>query len=319
MKTLLSKVVLACGLVVAALPAAAQYPNKPVHLIVPFPAGGASDAAARIVGQGLSKSIGQPVVVENRPGANGTIAAQAVLNAPADGYTLLWASASMIALPMLQKAKSFDTFTDFAPVSSVGRLTFGLFVHPGVPAKNVAELIAYARANPDKLSYAVGTLSEYMAAAQFMKATGTSMVRVPYKGGAQAMPDLVAGRVQVYFTPISLALPHAKENKLRMLATLLPQRSAAAPDIATIAEAGVPAVAVPTWQAIVAPPKTPREVVDRLYRGIGAALQNPESRTQLEQQTLLIDGTTPEALAAGIKDDLQTWTQFVRDNDIKPE
>ena len=319
MKTLLAAAALAGSLALASSQAGAQYPTKPIRLIVPFAAGGASDNAARTLGQALAKSIGQPIVIENKPGANGAIAAQTLATASPDGHTLLWAVGSMEALPMLMKTPPFESLADFTPVSIVGRFTFAMFAHPSVPAKSVAELAAYARANPDKLSYAASTVSEHMAAAQFMKATGTRMVRVPYKGGAQAMPDLVAGRVQVYFTPISLGLAHAKDGRLRLLATLLPQRSAAASDTPTMTEAGFAGVSVPTWQAVFGPTKMPREIASRIAGEISLVLKEPKVRAQFEQQTLQVDGSTPEALASTVKEEHRAWAQFVRDNGITAE
>ncbi len=298
---------------------AAEYPTKPIRLVVPFAAGGASDTAARSLAQAMQKSLGQRIVVDNRPGANGAIAAQAVLGAPADGYTLLWSVASMAALPLMQKSPPFQSLAEFTPVSMIGEFAFCMVVHPSVPARSVGELVAYARANPDKLSYASSTLAEYMSATQFMRAAGISMVRVPYKGGSQVMPDLVSGRVQMHIGTLSSALSYTSDGRLRMLAVLLPQRSTAAPDVPTLAEAGMQSIAVPTWQAVVAPPRTPRDIVDRLAREIALALQGPELRAQLAQQWLQIHGSTPQALAARIEADAITWQQFTRDNDIKPE
>jgi len=298
---------------------AAEFPIKPIRLVVPFAAGGASDNAARSLAQAMQKSLGQRIVVDNRPGANGAIAAQAVLGAPADGYTLLWSVASMAALPLMQKSPPFQSLAEFTPVSMIGEFAFCIVAHPGVPARSVGELAAYARANPDKLSYASSTLAEYMSAAQFMKAAGISMVRIPYKGGSQVMPDLVSGRVQVHIGTLSSALTYTSDGRLRMLAVLLPQRSAAAPEVPTLAEAGMPGIAVPTWQAVMAPPKTPRDIVDRLAREIVLALQGTELRAQFAQQWLQIHGSTPQALAARIAADAITWQQFARDHDIKPE
>jgi tripartite-type tricarboxylate transporter receptor subunit TctC len=307
------------GLVMTPHSAAAEYPAKPIRLIVPFATGGASDTAARSLGQALHKALGQQIVVDNRPGANGAIAAQAVLGAPADGYTLLWGVASMAALPLVMKSPPFQSLGDFAPVSMVGQFAFCLVVHPGVPARSVAEFAAYARENPGRLNYASSTVAEFRSAAQFMKSAGISMVRVPYKGGAQVMPDLVAGHVQVHFGTMSSALPYANDGRLRMLAVLLPRRSLAAPDVSTLAEAGMPDLSVPTWQAVFAPPGTPRGIVERLSREIASALQGSELRGQYARQLLQIDGSTPEALAALIETDAVAWKQFVRDNGILPE
>jgi tripartite-type tricarboxylate transporter receptor subunit TctC len=300
-------------------PAAAAFPDKPLKLVVPFPAGGASDTAARALAQVLAKSLGQVIIVENRPGASGAIAAQSVLIAPADGYTLLWASASMVAIPHLQKKPPFRAFTEFAPVSMVGRLTYCMFVPAGVPAASVAEFIKYARANPGKLSYASGSIGEYMASAEFMRATGLDLVQVPYKGGAQAMPDLIAGRVQLNFGPYAGGYPHVKDGKLRMLATVGTTRNPVAPNLPTLTEAGVPGVASPTWQAIFAPPGTPRQIIDRLAGDIAAALADATLREQFSRQAVQPEASTPEALVKVVRDDAEIWKRFIRDNNIPQE
>lgn len=319
MMRLLTVLPLALCAAIASVSAPAQSPGKPIRLVVPTPAGGPSDTAARTVAQALAKSLGQAIVVENRPGAGGSIAAQAVLGAPPDGHTLLWGLASMAGIPLLQSSPPFQSLGEFVPVSIVGRFAFGMFVHPDVPAKSVPELVAYARANPDRLSYATGTLGEYMAAAQFLKSTGISSVRVPYKGGAQLMPDLVSGRVHLNFGPVSSGLQHAKDGKLRMLAVLLSQRSPVAPDVPTLVEAGVASVSLPSWQALFAPPKTPREVAGRLSREVARALGDPGVRARLEQQALQVEGSTPEALAAVVARDTEAWRTFVREYDIPQE
>ena len=319
MKTNFPTLLVAMGLAVASLPGFAQYPVKPIRLIVPFSAGGASDTAARTLGQTLSKSLGQPIVIENRPGAGGSLAAQAVLNAPADGYTLLWASASMVAIPFLQKSAPFQTLNEFAPVSVVGRLTYCMFVPQDVPAKSVGEFIAYARANPGKLSYASGSLGEFMVTAQFMKSVGVSLEQVPYKGGAQAMPDLIAGRVHLNFGPFAGGYPHVRDGKLRMLATLMPKRSPAAPDVPTLTEAGVKNVSSPTWQAIFAPPKTPKNVVDKISREVAMALNDAGLREQFEKQAVQGESSTPDALAAMVTEDVEAWRRFIKDNNVPQE
>src|SRR6266849_1919477 len=297
--------------------AAAQYPTKPVRFVVPLLAGGPADTAARIVGQSLSQAIGQPVVIENKPGADGVIATQAVLSSPADGYTLFFGGNShLVGVPLMHTSPTFDPVTDFAPISFIGRYAFCLFVHPGIPAKSVAELIAYARANPDKLNYATSTLVEFMATVQLLKSGGISMVRVPYKGAAQAIPDLVAGRVQVDFAPLSAGLPHVKEGRLRVLATTLPRRSAAAPDVPTMVEAGVPGVTISPWAGIFGPAKTPKEIVDRLSHELNVVLRLPDVRAQFDKQGFQAEGSTPEALAAILREELRTWKEVIRQTGI---
>ena len=299
--------------------AAAQGTTKPIRIVVPFPAGGPSDTAARSVAQAWASTSGQSVVVENRPGAGGAIAAQAVITAAPDGQTLLWAAASMAALPSLQRTPPFRSLLDLAPLAMAGRFTYVLAVHASVPARSVADLVQHARANPGKVEYATGTLGEYMTTVQFLKAAKVDMLRVPYKGGAQAMPDLVAGRVQVFFTPIQLALPHAKDGKLRILGTVLPQRAALAPDTPTLAEAGYPNVLTPTWQALFAPPRTPREVQAKLAGEILAALRDPDLRARFAQQALAVDALGPEALAKVVADDTTTWKAFIEEYAIPLE
>jgi tripartite-type tricarboxylate transporter receptor subunit TctC len=316
---MLHAAILALCMTVVTGTAQAQYPAKPIRLIVPFAAGGASDTAARSLGQVLTKSLGQPLVIENRPGAGGAIAAQAVLTAPADGYTLLWGAASMVAIPLLQKSAPFQSFAEFTPISLAGRLTYCVYVHPGVPAKSIGEFIAYARSQPGKLSYATGSLGEYMVTAQLIKSAGLDMVQVPYKGGAQAMPDLIAGRVQLNIGPFAGGFPHVKAGKLRMLATLLPQRSPETADIPTLTEAGVQNVSSPTWQAIFAPPKTPQAIVDRLAGEVMLALRDAELRTQFERQAVRGESSTPGVLAALVAEDTETWRRFIRENNIPQE
>lgn len=307
-------------LAVAPLGARSQqaYPSKPLRLIVPFAAGGPSDNAARVVGAALGKKLGQTVVVENRAGADGALAGQAVSSAAPDGHTLLWGTtSSVVGVTSLHKPAPYDAVRSFTPVTTIGSFIYTLAVHPDVPAKSVAELVEHVKRNPDTLSYATGALTEYMATLQFTKATGVSMVRVPYKGGAQVMPDLLAGRVQLHIGPISLHLPYAKEGRLHILATLLAQRSPVAPDVPTLVEAGVYGVAVPTWQAMLAPAKTPREVTDRLARELQEVLSDPAVQTRLEQQTMQVQTqASTEALAATIRHDLRTWQQFIRDSGI---
>ncbi len=319
MNTKFSTALLAVGLTFTALPSFAQYPTKPIRIIVPFSAGGASDAAARTLGQALTKSLGQPIVIENRPGAAGSLAAQAVLSAPADGYTLLWASASMVAIPFVQKSSPYQTLNELTAVSVVGRLTYCMFVPQDVPAKTVSEFISYARANPGKLSYATGSLGEFMVTTEFMKAAGIDLVHVPYKGGAQAMPDLISGRVQLNFGPFAGGFPHVKDGKLRMLATLMSKRSPAAPDVPTIAEAGGPAVSSPTWQAVFAPPKTPKDVADKLAREIAKAVKDPGLLEQFDKQAVQAEASTPAGLAAIVTADVDAWRRFVRENNIPQE
>lgn len=306
----------------ALLPAQAQehYPAKPIRLVVPTAPGGVSDGAARLLGQALSKSLGQAVVVENRPGAGGALAAQAVMAAPADGHTLLWTIASMSGLPAVQKTPPFQSLGDLRPVARVGNLTYAVFTHPDVPGRTLAEFVDFARAHPGAISYATGTLGDYMVSARFLKAAGIKAQQVPYKGGAQYLPDLLASRVQMAFGAMSTAaLQQAREGKLHLLAVLPPRRSAAAPETPTLAEAGYASVSLPTWQAIFAPGGTPAAVVDLLAARVVAALADPALRAALEQLLLQVDPSTPQELAALSERDAQAWQAFVREYEIAKE
>lgn len=295
------------------------YPSKPVRLIVPFAPGGTSDQAARTIGQALSKSLGQPFLIENRPGADGAIAAQAVRNATPDGYTLLYSGATMVPLPMLKNPPPFDVMADFAPVARVTRLVWGMFVSPQVPAASITDFIAYARTNPDRLSYVSNNLIEFLAASQFMKATGTNMLRIPYKGAGHAMPDLIAGRVQVMFAPLSAGLAYLPSGQLRLLAILTPERSHFVPDVPTLSEAGIVGISVPGWQGILAPAKTPKDVIATLNTAIERALQDPQVRAQFDRQAVLVDPSTADRLSTTIAEDLRTWAEFVRENRLASE
>ncbi|NEX62129.1 tripartite tricarboxylate transporter substrate binding protein [Noviherbaspirillum galbum] len=298
---------------------AASYPEKQIRLVVPFPAGGPSDFAARTVADGLTRRLGQPVIVENQGGAGGAIAAQTVMRSAPDGYTLLWSTASMGAIPLLQRSPPFKSLNDFTPVGLVGRFAFGLFVHPATPAASVAELTAHARSQPGKLTYATGALSEYLVATDYMNRTGAEMMRVPYKGAAQAMPDLLAGRVQVFFTPLGAGLPYARTGQLRLLATLQGQRSPLAPDVPTLEEAGVRGIVLPTWQAVMAPPGTPASVVEALAARLQEVLHDDATRSRLEERALSVEAGDGKRLSQEIAKEMPMWERFVRDNDIPRE
>ena len=305
--------------VIASSAAMAQFPAKSINMVVFTPPGGPADTAARTLAPRIARSIGQPVVVENRPGAEGAIAAHAVMKAAPDGYTLLWASGSLAGYPMLSKSPPFSSLAEFAPVSIPLWFEFGMYIHPRVSANTVAEFVTYAKANPGKLSYATGPLSEFLAASLFIQQTGIDMVRVPYKGGAQAMPDVIAGRVQVYFTPMSIGHGYAQSGKLRMLATLSPERSPLAPNVPTMGEAGVKGVTLPSWNGIFAPPKTPPHIAEQLSKEVRMAVQDTEVRTAFAQRGVQPVGSTPAELAALIVKDEELWRKFVRDSKLDPQ
>ena len=312
----MERLLVALALVVASQLASAQpYPNKPIRFIVGFPPGAAADSVSRILAAQLSAALGQPVIVENKPGAESVIAADTVAKAPPDGYTLLFGSSSnMVAAPALRREPPYDPTNDFSAISLIGHGTFLLFSHPSVPATNLRELIDYARANPDKLNYATGNPISIIATAQFMKATDTRMVQVPYKGEAPAIPDLIAGRVQVEFiATVAVALPHVNTGRLRVLAAMTDQRSPLAPDVPTLAELGVPEVTVRLWAGIFGPAKMPASVVQRLSSEMNALLKRPEVREQLVRQGYDPRGSSSEELGAYVRSQYALWKQAVRE------
>jgi tripartite-type tricarboxylate transporter receptor subunit TctC len=302
------------------LSAGAQYPSKPVKLIVPFPAGSATDTISRVLGNSVSQSIGQPVLVENKAGADGAIAAAEVAKAPADGYTLLMATNSpMSAVPALKKVPPYDPVTDFTPITDVGRYTFFIVVHPDVPAKTLRELIDYARANPGRLNYATGNTTGIVSTAFFASAAGIQMVHVPYKGEPQAITDLVAGRVQLMFSSSGTTLPQIREGRLRAIVTTLPTRSPSLPEVPTIAEAGMPQFSITSWAGLFAPAKMPRDLVERLNKEFHVAMARPEVHSALEKQAFALTPSSPERLADLVKEQLESYRRTLAAAGVQPE
>lgn len=304
----------------AAMPAAAQYPSKPIRIVIQFPAGGATDAAARILGQALTQSMGQPVLVDNRPGADGAIAAELVAKGAPDGYTLFLASNTpMMQVPLLRRNPPYHPVTDFTPITSVGRYIFILVVNPSVPAKSVAELVAHARTNPGKLNFGSFSSVGQLMFAQMRASTNTDMVLVPYKGEAPTVVDVLAGRTHFTFATPASTLAHIREAKLRPLAILLPTRSALLPEVPTTVEAGMAPFSVATFVALFGPPRMPAEIVARLNQEFNAAMQLPGMREQIERQGVQLAGSTPEELGSFIKQQLDAWGRAFREAGMKPE
>ena len=308
-------------LVVFALPATAQpFPSKPVRIIVGFGAGGGADVAVRIIAQGLAAQLGQPAVVENRPGAESTIAAEAVRSSPPDGYTiLLGTNTAMVAVPTQRVPPPYDPFKDFSPISTIGRFTMFLVIGPGIPAKNVGELTDFIRKHPGQLNYASSNSAAQLAAVQLLMAGKLDMVHVRYKGDPQALQDLMTDRIQMMFTTGTTAPPLVKEGRIRALATLLQSRSPLLPEVPTAAEAGLQKLSIQAWAAFFGPAHLPAEIAARLSKEVGAALRRPEVREQLERQGFEGEGSTPEALAAFHRGQYDAWVRTVKDAGIKFE
>ncbi len=300
--------------------ALAQYPTKPVHLIVPFPAGGATDAAARDLADGLSHVLGQTFIVDNRPGADGAIAAQAIVSANPDGYTLIFASSAMEGIPFAQKNAPFKTLNDLSPVSLVCRLVFGIAVSSAVPSDSMQEFVGYTRANPGKLNYGSISLAEVMAASQFMKATGTSLVKVGYKGPAQLVPDLASNQIQISFAPVSLVLPFVREGRVKVLGVLLDRRIPILPDAPSLGELRLEGLTgTGALQAVMGPPDLSRDVAQRLSTAVASVLADPATRTKFAQRGQEVEASSPEALAKMISAERGAWVRFAAQEGLQKE
>jgi tripartite-type tricarboxylate transporter receptor subunit TctC len=293
------------------------YPSKPIRFVVGFPPGGSADPTARIVGAALSDLLGQPVVVENRPGGDSAIAAEYVSRQAPDGYTLMFASNSaMTAAVTLRKAPAYDPLKDFTPIGLVGRATFFFDVNPAVPAKTLQEFIAYARANPGKLNYGTGNPLSILSNVQIMNAAGIEMVHVPYKGEGPLTPDLLAGRVESAILSNPAGIQLVKDGRLRALAVLADKRSPVLPDVPTFAEAGLPQITVRQWAGVYGPPKMPREIVERLNREVTAAVKRPDVIEKMQSYGYAAESSTPERMLDINRDDLELWRRLVREANI---
>jgi tripartite-type tricarboxylate transporter receptor subunit TctC len=319
------KAFLKCTLMLFALagPALAQdYPSKPIRLIVGFAPGGGTDYVGRAIGQRLSDALGQPVVVENRPGASSMVANEMVAKSAPDGYTLLVAAAgAMTIAPNINANAGFDTFRDFEPIALVVTSPYLLTVNPSVPAKNLAEFTALAKASPGKLNFAsAGTGgAPHLAGELYKRMAGVDLVHVPYKGLAPAITDVLGGQVQAVFADINLVLKQIEAGKLKALAITGTQRFAALPDLPTMAEAGLPGYQAQTWYGLVAPAGTPASVIKRLHAEVSKALALPEMRSQFATQGMLpaSASATPADFAALIRTDFDKWRKLIKEAGIK--
>lgn len=308
-------------LALAATQAGAQaFPSKPVRLVVPFPPGSATDSLARAFAQVLAPALGQPVLVDNKAGADGALAGQDVMRAPADGHTLMFGTNSPLAVaPAMKKQPPYDPLTDFTPVVDIGRYTFFLVVHPSVPVNTLAEFIAHAKAQPGGLNYATGNTTGIVAVAQFASLAGVRMTHVPYKGEPQALTDLLAGRVQMMVVSAGTSAPHIRDGRLKALAVTLASRTPMMPQVPTMAEAGLPQFSITSWAAVVAPARMAPELVERLNREFMAAMAKPEVVTAAERQAFQLTGSTSARLGAFMKEQLDSYRSTLKAAGIEPE
>ena len=298
---------------------AQTYPTKPVTIVVPFSPGGATDIMTRLLAERLNKRLGQPVVVENKPGAGTMIASDYVAKAPADGYTLLVAASSLGIAPSLYKKVNYDPIKDFAPVSLVASVVHVLVVHPSIPAKNVGELVTWLKANPTKANYgSVGAgTSTHLESELFNSVAGVKMAHIPYKGSAPALTDLVGGQLQVMFDAYASSGPFIKDGRVRLLAVTTAQRSKSLPDTPTVSESGLPGYEAMPWLGLVAPAGTPAPVVNRLYTELNDILKEPEVQERFRSLGLDIIGNKPEEFSAFLKKDIVKWAQVIKESGAK--
>jgi len=310
---------LAVGIVALtwAMPAAraADYPTRPINLLVAFTPGGPSDVLSRIVGRKMEQLLGQPFVIENRPGAGGNIAAEQIAKAAPDGHTLLMGNNSILATnASLYKTIGFDPEKDFIPISLIGSQANILVVNPSVPARTMAELIALAKANPGKINFASSGhgAAAHLAGELFKAEAKVNIVHVPYKGAAPALQDVIAGHVQMMFATAASVVPHIQDGKVRALAVTTLKRTAVLPQIATVDELGLKGFDATTWHGLVAPAKTPKEIIAALHRATVAALADPAVKKSLGDLGVDIVGSTPEEFSAYIKSEIPKWTAIVK-------
>ncbi|MBP7564626.1 MAG: tripartite tricarboxylate transporter substrate binding protein [Burkholderiaceae bacterium] len=310
---------LACGF--APLTQAQAWPDRPVKLVSPWPPGGSNDTFSRLLATRLTTTLGQPVVVENRPGATGTLGVGQVARAPADGYLLVMGSSPTHATAAsIYPQLNYNPVKDFAPITLVGSSANALVVHPSVPARTVAELIALAKAKPGTLTYAStgNGSSQHLSAELFKAMAGVDMLHVPYKGAAPAISDIVAGHINLGFHNMVDVLPHVKAGTLRALAVTSSKRARPLPDVPTIAESGVPGYMAEVWFGVFAPANTPRPIVDRLNRELVAALADPDIRAKFDAAGMSVVGNSPDEFARYVQEEVTKWSDIVRRADVKP-
>ena len=310
------------GALMSATALAQPYPGKPIRLIIPFPPGGATDIIGRTLAQKLSTQLGQTVIVDNKPGAGGTLGSTEASKAAPDGYTLLLATTSTHSIaPSLYKNIAYSADKDFAPISEVATATNVLIVTPNLPAKDVAELVALARSKPDSLNFASsgnGTIV-HLQSELFKQVAGVRLTHIPYKGTALAIPDLISGQTHLLFDSIVSALPHIKGGKVRALAVTSARRTPLLPDVPTVIESGLPGYEVSTYFGLFAPPGTPRDIVQRLQTEAAAAVQSADVKERFASQGAEPVGGTPEALSALIRSETAKWKRVIEAGQIRVE
>jgi tripartite-type tricarboxylate transporter receptor subunit TctC len=298
-----------------------SWPQKPIRIVVPFAPGGNTDSIARVIAERFTQSLGQAVVVDNKVGAGGTIAAEFVAKAPADGYTLMMAAMPVMAvLPVINKT-NFDPLRDFVPISNVGSNPFVMGIHKSVPANNLPEFVAYMRKNPGKFNYASGGSGSvsHLSAALFVKRADLDMTHISYKGGAPAVTDLLGGNVQMYFGNFSELYPHVSGGNIRIIGVSSEKRAAQLPQVATIAESGFPGFKTVTWNGLMAPAGTPPAVVARLADAVREALAAEGTQSKFQQMGVDAIGSSPREFAETLRADIAVWSEAAKAANLKME
>ncbi len=317
------RLVFLCLALASTAHAQTQFPTKPVRIIVPSSPGNSSDIMARLIADRLSQKWGQPVVVENRPGADGRIGAEAVAKSAPDGHTLFIPNAGVITInPALFGKMSYDPIKDFAPITEVATIVIVLAANPGVPADSLAQLVALAKAKPGTLHFASAGNSAgipYLSGALLRDKAKIDIVHVPYKANAQAQQDLLGGQIQLMFDTLAATVPHAKSGKLKVLAVVGSRRSKVLPEVPTLVESGYPGTDGDAWAGLFATGGTPKPVVEKIHADVAAILQQPEVRERLTGLGLDVIGSSPEEFAAVIKADTEKWAAVIKANNIKAE
>lgn len=301
---------------------AQEYPSKALKFIAPIAAGGLTDTLTRVLGQRLSERLGQPVVVENRPGAGGLIGMDAAAKSPPDGYTIVMVYQGLASVnPILYRTPPYETLRDFAPIAQVATFSMVLVVNPASPIMNVKDLLEQARAKPGSMNYGSGgnATTAHLVTELFKRKTGVDLLHIPYKGEAPALTELLGGRVSMVFTSLPSALAHIRSGKVRALAIATRERSRLIPEAPTLTEAGVADLEAPGWYGVLAPAGTPRPVVERLSREFNAVVGEAQTRARLASQGIDLGGTSADAFAGWITDETERWRKVISDAGIKAD
>ena len=301
---------------------AQTYPTKAIRFVVPFAPGGTTDILARIIGQRLMEPLGQSIVIENRPGANGALGSELVAKAPPDGHTIIMGYLGSLAInPNLYPKLSYDAVKDFAPITLAAATTQAIVMHPSLPARNLKDLISLAKARPGQIAYASAGIGapSHLAGELFKMMAGINMVHVPYKGSGAALTDLLGGHVAISFGGLAAAAPYVKTGRLKILAVANATRSPAMPDVPSVAESGLPGFEVPSWFGVLAPAGTPAPIVNRLNAEMVKILRAPDVKERLAADGAEVVANTPEQFAAYIRAEITKWGKVIRDAQIRPE